>query len=257
MIKNYLKVLTLGVLLVFGASLAYAETSTTGNNHRGPGGMVGNKSGSPTERVPMYMGTVKSISDSTITIESKKFDPKNKDSTETVTYTVNASDATFYKNKETAKLSDITVGERISVEGTLSGTSITATKIDIGGLGPKGGTMNSGNVKGTGEPVVMGKIVSVDTDAKTITIKNNSDVTYTVDLSNAKLTKDGTAVDISSLATDNAVIVQGAVNNTTVTASSLIVDSHSNTNSQDSTVNGQKVGFFKKVGNFFSKLFGF
>jgi hypothetical protein len=64
------------------------------------------------------IGTVSAINGSTITLTGK--DGK--------TYTIDAGSATVEKTITTS-LSDVTVGDTIGVEGSVSGTSVTATKI--------------------------------------------------------------------------------------------------------------------------------
>jgi hypothetical protein len=64
------------------------------------------------------IGTVSAVNGSTITLTGK--DGK--------TYTIDASSAAVEK-MITGSLSDVTVGDTIGVEGSVSGTSVTATKI--------------------------------------------------------------------------------------------------------------------------------
>ncbi len=47
-------------------------------------------------------------------------------------YTINASGATLTKEGGTAQLSDIKVGDKIFVQGTVDGTNVTATSISLG-----------------------------------------------------------------------------------------------------------------------------
>jgi hypothetical protein len=53
-------------------------------------------------------------------------------------YTVNASAATFSKDGATATIGDIKVGDKIFVEGTVSGTNVTATSVNLGHPGGHG-----------------------------------------------------------------------------------------------------------------------
>ncbi len=77
-------------------------------------------------RGPGVVGTVSAVSGNTITLT-------NADGT---TYTVEASSAKVSK-VSTISVSDIAVGDKIGVEGTVSGTSVTATGI-MDGM-PEGG----------------------------------------------------------------------------------------------------------------------
>lgn len=63
-------------------------------------------------------GTVSAVNGSTITVTGK----------DGQTYTVNAGSATVQR-MVTGSVSDITVGDTIGVQGTVSGTSVTATTI--------------------------------------------------------------------------------------------------------------------------------
>ncbi len=69
-------------------------------------------------RGPGVTGTVSAVNGSTITITGK----------DGTSYTVNAGSATVQK-MVTGSLSDVTVGDTIGVQGTVSGTSVTATSI--------------------------------------------------------------------------------------------------------------------------------
>ncbi len=86
-------------------------------------------------------GTVSAISGNTLTVTSTN--PKTSAAS---TYTVDASGATVLKGDGTAKpasstLSSVAVGDTVSVQGTVSGTSVTA-KMIIDGPMPKMGNWN-------------------------------------------------------------------------------------------------------------------
>lgn len=68
---------------------------------------------------PVVSGTVSAISGNTITITTKT----------KITYTVDASNAKIKKNNADATISGVAVGDTIMVQGTFSGTSVTATSI--------------------------------------------------------------------------------------------------------------------------------
>ena len=100
-----------------------------------------------------------------------------------------------------------------------------------------------------------------------ITITNKSNITYTVDATNAKFVVAGvTGPTISNVAVGDNLIIQGTVNGTSVIASSVIdqkAAANSNTNNPG---NGQqpKPGImgglghmFGGIGNFFKRMFGF
>jgi hypothetical protein len=64
------------------------------------------------------VGTVSAVNGSTITVTGK--DGKS--------YTIDTGSATFHKTVE-GSVSDITVGQTISVDGTVNGTSVTAKNV--------------------------------------------------------------------------------------------------------------------------------
>ena len=117
------------------------------------------------------------------------------------------------------------------VQGTVSGTKVTATTIRDGVMpgGMKSGTgtgagkgapqMPSG-ITGNGEPVVGGNITAIN--GSTLTITNKSNVTYTIDATNATIMKGNATSTLSNVAVGDSVVVQGTVNGTSVTASTVI-----------------------------------
>ena len=76
----------------------------------------------------VFSGKVTAVSGTTITLVNNK----------TVSYTVNVGSATlkkgFGKNAKTILFSDVVVGDRLTVVGSLSGTTVTATSIDDKGV---------------------------------------------------------------------------------------------------------------------------
>ena len=192
-------------------------------------------------------GKVASINGTTITVTGKS---RANGAAVTTTYTVNASSATIIKNGATATVSAISVGDTIIVQGTISGTNVAAKTIrDGNALTP---------VQGNGQPVVAGKITAIS--GAMITISNISDVTYTIDATNAKfVVKDVTTPTISNVAVGDNVIAQGTVNGNSVTASTIIdqkVAANSNTEKSKPKM-GIVGGMVNGIGNFFKHLFGF
>ena len=155
-------------------------------------------------------GTVTAVSGTTITLTSKGFGAS---ATET-TYTVDASNAKFEKSVSgaqptTAIISDIAVGDTVGVRGTVTGTSVVATDVTDG-------LMMHGGRGGFGHgPGVMGTVSALN--GNTVTITNKNGTSYTVDATNAKVSK---TVDIavSGIAVGDTVGVQGTVSGTSVTA---------------------------------------
>ena len=70
-------------------------------------------------------------------------------------YTVDASKATFTNNGASASITDIKVGEKIFVQGTTSGTNVSATSVSIGHKGShieKANDTDGGSASEANEP---------------------------------------------------------------------------------------------------------
>ena len=196
------------------------------------------------------VGTVSAINGTTLTVNSKAR-PNGGTAT---TYTVNASGATVIKNGAASSVLNIAVGDTVIVQGTVSGTSVTAKTIRDGVAQPV--------IQGNGQPVVAGSVTAIS--GNTITITNKSNVTYSVDATNAKFVVPGiTNPTISNVASGDNLVVQGTVNGLNVTASSVIDQKTSvNNGSGDSNSSNQKPkgfmdGMMSGISNFFKHLFGF
>jgi hypothetical protein len=198
-------------------------------------------------------GVVASINGTTLTVTGKV--PQNGGTA--TTYTVDATNATVTKNGKASAVSNIAVGDTLMVQGTVSGTSVTAKTIRDGVAQPA--------IQGNGEPVVAGSVTAIS--GNSITITNKSNITYIVDTTNAKFVVAGvTGPTISNVAVGDNLVIQGTVNGTSVIASSVIdqkAAANSNTNNPE---NGQQpksgviggIGHkFNGLGNFFKHMFGF
>ena len=122
------------------------------------------------------------------------------------------------------------------------------------------GSSTAAMINGNGEPVIGGNITAISGNSVTVTTKTN--IVYTIDASTAKIVKNGTTTAIANIATGDAVVVQGTVNGTSVTASSIIDQGAAMTpaSSTMGMTTGTKAsvgGFFGKIGSFFQHLFGF
>ena len=198
---------------------------------------------------PAVSGTVTAISGSTITINARQ---GFSSTTPTTTFTINATNATVRKNNATSTVSSIVVGDRISAIGTVSGTNVTATSIIDGmmGRGNNDDQGNNGNASstapflGNGEPVIAGTISSISGNSVSITTASN--IAYTVDTTNAKIVKGGSASTLSAVTVGDKVLIQGTINGTTVSATTVV----------DQTKQASK-GFIGGIGQFFMHLFGF
>ncbi len=234
------------------------------------GGMMRGKSGGMMMGQHGILGTVASINGTTLTVTTKARPmraPENSTTTTPVpatpapiTYTVDASKATVMKAGSASAVSNIAAGDTIMVMGTTSGTTVTASRIMDGfvmGARPAGTEdMQNSVITGNGEPVVAGSVTAIS--GNTITITNKSNVTYTVDATNAKVEKGNAASAISNVAVGDMIVAQGTVNGNSVTASSVLDQGATPT----TPANGQPApaahkGFFGAIGGFFSHLFGF
>lgn len=198
------------------------------------------------------IGKVTAINGTTITISSMT--PWNKDSKTTV-YTVDATNAKIEKESvDNETISDIKVGDMIVVEGTVTGTTVVATEIHSGLFKAKWEDAKDSFVT-SGDPVIGGTVTAVSDS--TITIKNKDDVTYTINAKDAKIVRKGFDTSVlSDIKVGDNILVQGVVNNTTVTAKLILdtsfkIDMNGNTSGD----NGVHRGFFSRVGVFFKGWF--
>lgn len=233
---------------------------------------------------PGIFGTVDTISGDTLQITSKIMRP-NASSTPATVYTIDATNATIMKNGATSTIASVNVGDMVIVQGKVTGTNVAATVIRDGVNGMMGrpgmypsstrGMLGNGNgafgrkptstrptsstplFQGNGEPVIAGSITAVN--SSTLTITNASNVTYTVDVSSATIVKSGTTLTIAGLAVGDNVVVQGAVNGTSVTASSVIDQGSGGKGNKPTGTpsTGPRFDIFGAIGNFFKHIFGF
>lgn len=247
--KNKLGVFLTGSMLLgslFLAGTAFAQTPPQNGNWSGHTGAK-----------PGVFGSVTAINGSTLTIDSKGF---GKSATET-TYSVDASNATVTKAGSASTLGSVSVGDMVMVQGTVNGTSVTATAVRDGMMPGMQGHMGHGTStpmggfpQGNGQPVVGGSVTAIN--GSTLTITNKSNVTYSIDATSATVTKAGATSTLSSVAVGDNVLVQGAVNGNAVTASSIIDQGSSAKTNTSGSTHGMG-GFLGAIGGFFHHLFGF
>lgn len=202
-------------------------------------------------------GTVSAVNGSTITVSSKSMVKDSSTIPVTTTYTVNTTSSTVVdKNTATSAVSAITVGDTVMIEGTVTGTTVTATKIHDG-IMAKGVVKKMDNkdeisvLEGNGQPIIGGTVTAVS--GNTVTITNKSNVAYTVDVTNAKITKSGTVAAASNIAVGDELIAQGTINGNSVAAVNVVDSAKISSN-----VNGKgHSGFLGAIGSFFSRIFGF
>ncbi len=268
----------LGLLSVV-AIPAFAQTNppTGGNNGNGwangRSGMMGNRGASGQGMRPGIFGTVVSVNGYTLTVNGRGPGANQA----TTTYTVNATNATVVKNNATSTIAVVLVGDTVSVRGTVTGTNMVATSIRDGVMvrgpgyvGPGGTRMPGANgqptqnpiIKGNGQPVVAGTVATVNGNSLTITTSSN--VTYTIDATNATVAKGNVASTISGITVGDYVVVQGTVAGQAVVASSVIdqpahpiTGNGSGNTPGNGESRGQGGGVFGSIGQFFKHLFGF
>lgn len=236
-----------------------------------PGGVNGMNRGGTMK--PGVFGTVTAVNGNTITINGRQgFGPT---ATATTTYTVDATNATVKKNNATSTVSAIAIGDTIFAQGTITGTNVVATTIRDGvmmgargqggpGMNGKGGQGHATSTPpvspftGNGQPVIAGSVSAISGTSLTVTTASN--VIYTVDASNAKIVEGQNTIALSTIVVGNKVLVQGTVNGTSITASTVVDQSGVPASVTANMDKGRKLGFFGGVGNFFKSfahLFGF
>jgi len=230
-----------------------ADTTTVAPAKLGQG-MHGNRA----NMKPAVFGTVSAVSGNTITVAGKQGFGTNAVST---TFTVDTTNAKITKNNVAGTISSIVVGDTVMAQGTLTGTNLVATTIRDGQMG-KGILGNTNKtpfvspITGNGQPIVAGTISSIS--GSTMTITNKSNVSYTVDTTNAKIVQGSNTISISNIAVGDTVVIQGTVNGNSVVASSVIDQAKSvNTTNSGTTTQPEHKGFFGMIGSFFGKIFGF
>lgn len=161
---------------------------------------------------PAAVGKVTAVSGTTITLTDERSG---------TTYTVDAASATVKKHEAptqgsaptaptTISVSDIVVGDMIAVQGTVNGSSITATKIDDGMM-PHG--------RGMGDHGIHGTVTAVN--GTILTVKSENGTTYTVTADSATASKMQT-ISVSDISVGDSIGVDGTVSGTSVTAKHLM-----------------------------------
>ncbi len=282
-----------GLLLAGGVAFAASGSS-------GPwGGEAWHRpwaNGNDATHPAQIFGTVTAVNGTTLTIESpnRGFGPRSENAATaaptSTSYTVNAANASVVKGGASSTIASVNVGDKVLARGTISGTTVTATAIYDGVLGPNmnpGGPMWRANDEGTstwdrwngsstwpsrptgtalallqgnGEPIVGGTVTAVNNGMFTIT--NAGKVTYSIDAEQATVVKDNATSSYAAIAVNDRVIVQGTVNGTSVTASSVIdqgpvPSAATATSTFTRGPMGGIGGFFGGIGLFFRHLFGF
>ena len=146
-------------------------------------------------------GTVVSVSGATITLTDKKG----------TTYTVDTTNAKFAGEGliNSFSLANIVPNDKISVRGTISGTTIVATSVS--------------DTSYIARTVFSGKVTAVS--GSTITLVKNKNVTYTVDVGSATLTKgfgkNAKTISATDVVVGDRLTVNGTLSGTTISANSI------------------------------------
>jgi len=147
-------------------------------------------------------------------VGTNTFTLKGRDGT---TVTVDVSSSTTYKDGKVTSptFANVTVGERVSVEGTTTSGVVTATSVEIG-FG--GGMFGHGTA-----PAAAGTVESVGTN--TFTLKGRNGTTVTVDVSSSTTYKDGkvTSPTFANVTKGEMVSVEGTTTSGVVTATSVSI----------------------------------
>ena len=193
------------MLLTLAPSLVSAQTAT--------GQYTGRSRGTYTP--PAATGTVAAISSNSITLTGANG----------TTYTVDTTNATISKlannARTTIKVADIAGGDTLTVYGIASGTNIAATRITDGVVPTKTGT---GTPKSFTPPVASGAVASINGNSITLTGENG--ITYTIDATNATISKivnnARTTIQVADIATNDSLVVFGTASGTNIAATRIM-----------------------------------
>ncbi|MFA6050418.1 MAG: DUF5666 domain-containing protein [Candidatus Paceibacterota bacterium] len=253
MIKKHLLSLALVAVVATGIAIpAYAQNDDDRDDDRGFRGENkersmddDNKSGIRGDiSRPELVGKVTAINGTTLTVVGKG---KERESSASTTFTVNASNATILKGGATTTVSAIAVGDVVLVQGTINGSTIDAKVIHSGVRNKDKEKEDKPKILNNGQPVIAGKVTAVS--STTITVMGGASTTYTVNATNAKFVVKGNAsTTISSIEVGDNVIVQGTVNGSSVVATTVI---------EKGAEDNKGKGFFGRIGNFFKSFFWF
>lgn len=201
--KRNLGLLAAAVIVVAGigiATTAYLTHAEAGTNNS-PKKLANRMMIRPTTK-----GTVTAINGSSIALTGKN----------NTAYTVDATNAKINKigsgPKTTIPVSGISIGDTLTVTGTVSGTNITATNI-IDGARPA-------PVKES--PVATGTVSNLS--GNTFTLTNSAGTAYTVDASNLKninIRKLNTSLQNGGVQNGDIISVYGTLSGNNITASSI------------------------------------
>jgi hypothetical protein len=144
-----------------------------------------------------------------------------------ISYVVSTTNAEIWVNKDKkATITNLIVGDKVLVQGDITGSSINAKKVMTIHLP---------------DNMIIGKITAIS--GTTLTLTGSDNKVYTVVANNADIKIKGDKdAQVSGLSVGSNVIIKGDVNGSNVTASAI-------------TEGKIKVGFFHRFGLFFKSIF--
>lgn len=226
---------------------------------------------------PEVVGKITAINGTTLTVVGNT--PRKNDDDDKQTYAIDASAAQVFRGSATSTLSTLVVGDTVSVQGTIDGTTVKATSVRTGVVGmgnimramirkgedvlerreerreDRKNASTTPLIQGNGQPVVFGTVSAVQ--GTTLTLVNKSATPYSVDTANATIVKRGATTTIASVAVGDTVTVQGAISGSAVTASAVVDHGSATTTAEKREDRPKLGGIFNRLGGMFSRLFGF
>ena len=200
--------LAVGGGAIAGAATGSPTSTTEPTTHaEGPGEHDGLGS-----TPPVAFGTVATVGADSFTLTSH----------DGATVTVNVSGTTTYVDAAvtTPSFADVKVGERVAVVGNISGNTVAATKVAVGGMGGHGdGPGGSGGTP----PVAEGTVASASTNAFTLTTRDGTKVTVAVGTATTYKEVGKTSPSITDVTVGAHVDVFGTDVNNSVTATQVSI----------------------------------
>ena len=168
-------------------------------------------------------GTVTAISGNTLTVMGRTFDK----GVNALSYTVNASGAIVYKDMASVSLSAIAVSDMVFVEGTVNGTTVTATTIYDGvrkGMGRMNHDEKNKNTASTMPMAIHFDLVGTVTagvNETSFSMKTFNGTMHTVNAPNATVHKNGASSTLTNVLLNDIVRIKGTVSGTTINATEI------------------------------------
>jgi hypothetical protein len=235
------------------SGLVLAQTNTEQNNQKTgmpQGGQPGTEQAGGLQR-SQISGTIATISGDTITLKSQNSYTITIDATSAAIKRNVSATSTSSSTSETISVSDLAVGDMITVEGNIT---VSAAKITAGTAKTENNKENSAE-KPAAEGTI-GTVTAISDSTITMTAKtsdSDTTTTYTVDASSATITKgagsNSSTAAISDITTGNKILVKGTTSDTTITATSVSILSET-AGQQD------KKGMWQNIKDFFEGWFG-